>query len=189
MSSILKVDQLQDSGGNAIITSDGSGNLTTQKLLYPAFDAYLATNQSSITDNTPTKVQFDGEALDTNNCYDSTTNYRFTPTVAGKYYVYAQIFFGGNSGADVERGRVDIYKNGSRDLGSNRYLRSQFNGGGQNIEPDNLTINIIGIIDMNGTTDYLEVYGTLNTHDNTNNGVFYGEGNGQSGFSAFRIGD
>jgi len=28
MSSILKVDQLKDSGGNAIITSDGSGNLT-----------------------------------------------------------------------------------------------------------------------------------------------------------------
>ena len=28
MSSILKVDQLQDSGGNAIITSDGAGNLT-----------------------------------------------------------------------------------------------------------------------------------------------------------------
>ena len=29
MSSILKVDQLQDSGGNNIITSDGSGNITT----------------------------------------------------------------------------------------------------------------------------------------------------------------
>jgi len=29
MSSILKVDQLKDSGGNAIITSDGSGNITT----------------------------------------------------------------------------------------------------------------------------------------------------------------
>tara|TARA_R100000773_G_C4136136_1_gene64759 strand:+ start:16 stop:543 length:528 start_codon:yes stop_codon:yes gene_type:complete len=28
MSSILKVDQLKDSGGNAIITSDGAGNLT-----------------------------------------------------------------------------------------------------------------------------------------------------------------
>ena len=37
MSSILKVDQLQDSGGNAIITSDGSGNLTTQNILTPAF--------------------------------------------------------------------------------------------------------------------------------------------------------
>ena len=29
MSSILKVDQLQDSGGNAIITSNGSGTITT----------------------------------------------------------------------------------------------------------------------------------------------------------------
>jgi hypothetical protein len=29
MSSILKVDQLQDSGGNAILTSDGAGNITT----------------------------------------------------------------------------------------------------------------------------------------------------------------
>ena len=31
MSSILKVDQLQDSGGNAILTSDGSGNVTQNK--------------------------------------------------------------------------------------------------------------------------------------------------------------
>ena len=31
MSSILKVDQLQDSGGNALITSDGSGNVTQSK--------------------------------------------------------------------------------------------------------------------------------------------------------------
>ena len=29
MSSILKVDQLQDSGGNNLITSDGSGNVTS----------------------------------------------------------------------------------------------------------------------------------------------------------------
>ena len=29
MSSILKVDQLQDSGGNAIITSNGSGTFTS----------------------------------------------------------------------------------------------------------------------------------------------------------------
>ena len=32
MTSILKVDQLQDSGGNAIITSDGAGNITTSNL-------------------------------------------------------------------------------------------------------------------------------------------------------------
>jgi hypothetical protein len=32
MSSILKVDQLQDSGGNSIITSDGAGNITPGSL-------------------------------------------------------------------------------------------------------------------------------------------------------------
>jgi hypothetical protein len=187
MASIIKANQLQDFGGNSIITSDGSGNLTTQKLLYPAFEAYIATDQTSIADNTPTKTQFDAEAHDTNNCYSTSTS-RFTPNVAGKYYVYSQIFFGGNSNADIERVRLDIYKNGSRDFGSDRYLRSQFNGGGQNIEPDNMSLNITSIIDMNGTTDYLEIYGTINTHDGTDNGIFYGRTNGQSAFSAFRIG-
>ena len=55
MSSILKVDQLQDSGGNAIITSDGSGNLTTQNILTPAFEAYLSAFQG-IANNTYVKA-------------------------------------------------------------------------------------------------------------------------------------
>ena len=45
MSSILKVNTLQDAGGNAILTSDGSGNLTTQNILTPAFHAYMSSNQ------------------------------------------------------------------------------------------------------------------------------------------------
>ena len=31
MASIIKANQLQDFGGNSILTSDGAGNLTTQK--------------------------------------------------------------------------------------------------------------------------------------------------------------
>jgi len=42
MTSILKVDQLQDSGGNAIITSDGAGNITT-----PGITTY--TNSDALT--------------------------------------------------------------------------------------------------------------------------------------------
>jgi hypothetical protein len=57
MSSILKVDQLQDSGGNAIITSDGSGNITTQKLLYPAFEATRTADQT-LTNATITKCHY-----------------------------------------------------------------------------------------------------------------------------------
>ena len=40
MASIIKANQLQDFGGNSIIGSDGAGNLTTQKINYPAFFAF-----------------------------------------------------------------------------------------------------------------------------------------------------
>jgi len=48
MSSILKVDTLQDSGGNAIITSDGSGNITQSKA------GIIETDQWRLTANTNT---------------------------------------------------------------------------------------------------------------------------------------
>ena len=60
MSSILKVDTLQDSGGNAIITSNGSGTITTPgittgKVLQVLFNNSNATvsttSQSYVTSN------------------------------------------------------------------------------------------------------------------------------------------
>ena len=47
MTSKLKVNVISDSGDNNFITSDGSGNLTTQKILYPAFEAKLTSDQST----------------------------------------------------------------------------------------------------------------------------------------------
>jgi len=47
MSSILKVDQLQDSGGNAIITSDGSGNVTQSKAGITMADQWRLSSTSS----------------------------------------------------------------------------------------------------------------------------------------------
>ena len=44
----------------------------------------------TITDNTLTKVQFDTEIFDTDSKYDHSSNYRFTPTVAGTYFLFAQ---------------------------------------------------------------------------------------------------
>ena len=45
MASIIKANQLQDFGGNSILTSDGAGNLTTQKINYPAFEALSVLNK------------------------------------------------------------------------------------------------------------------------------------------------
>ena len=92
MSSILKVDTLQDSGGNTLLTSNGSGTLTTNNIggqNTPAFHAYLSAVGTTLTSNSFTKVAFNSELYDTDNFYDNSTNYRFTPTTAGKYMVYS----------------------------------------------------------------------------------------------------
>ena len=77
MAGIIKVNQYQDFNGNTLFTSDGNGNLTTQKTNYPMFRAFLSANQS-ISNNSATKVQLDGSDIDTNNAFDTSTNYRFT---------------------------------------------------------------------------------------------------------------
>jgi hypothetical protein len=57
----------------------------------PAFRAYNNANQN-ITASTFTKVLLQVEDFDTASCFDNTTNYRFTPTVAGYYQVSGSVF-------------------------------------------------------------------------------------------------
>jgi len=109
----------------------------------PAFSAYLPSNQT-ISATTWTKIQLSVKEFDTNNCFDATTNYRFTPTVPGYYQININISIPSASSRNV----YSIYKNGSEfktvsDVGiSTNYWRA--NGG--------------AIIYLNGTTDYVEMY-------------------------------
>jgi hypothetical protein len=115
----------------------------------PAFSAYLPTANQSVTTSVSTKVTLSAEVFDTNSNFDSTTNYRFTPTVAGYYQISGQVFC--NSGASSTVIVSYIYKNGLE------YCRSQLNStigqGG---------ISVSAVVLLNGTTDYVELYG-LNT--------------------------
>lgn len=112
----------------------------------PAFSAYRITSNQSITAATFTKAQLNAEHFDTDSCFDSTTNYRFTPTKAGKYQInfIGQITQTGGAG----RAMFVIYKNGSA------YVRGYDN-----------TTTYAGpqsggsvLMDFNGTTDYAEFY-------------------------------
>ena len=109
----------------------------------PAFSAYLSATQS-ITSGTFTKMQFNTEEYDTNNNYD-TTNYRFTPTVAGYYQVNGRF----DSTVASTLLICTIYKNGSE---SRRGVdtRASLNAASG--------VNVSAVIYMNGTTDYLELY-------------------------------
>ena len=106
----------------------------------PAFSAYQSSAQT-LSSGTFTKVQFQTEEFDTNNNFDSTTNYRFTPTVAGYY----QINGGVGVGATPTQVVALIYKNGSSYKG------------GANI-PSCYNTSVSSIVYLNGSTDYVELY-------------------------------
>lgn len=112
----------------------------------PAFSAYAA-NDQSITNNTFTKVQINTETFDTNSCFDSTTNYRFTPTVSGYYQVNGAI----KPTTDAALFSV-LYKNGSiLNYGSGGFSGLDI-GGVRNGSV------ISQLVYLNGSTDYVELY-------------------------------
>jgi len=115
----------------------------------PAFRAVASTSQS-ITSTVFAKVALNIDSgsygFDTNNNFDAVTNYRFTPTVAGYYQINGSITFSGS----ITRALISIYKNGSQ------YSRQT---DVQGFTSTNLYLCVSDLIYMNGTTDYLELYG------------------------------
>lgn len=115
----------------------------------PAFRAFRNTSQQSFSANTYTKIQFNAETFDTANCFDSTTNYRFTPTTAGYYQINLGITWSGVNATTVKAGA--IYKNGSiyavitSSAGSGTPGASAAANGGD-------------LVYLNGSTDYVEGY-------------------------------
>jgi hypothetical protein len=156
-------------------TATGFGGANT-----PAFLAYLSANQT-VSDATDTKCQFDTEVLDTDNCYDNSTNYRFTPTTAGKYFVYSQIACNANGANNFLLGTTTIKKNGSNIIYSQFDQRTTANGYSN-------TVQAAGIVDMNGSSDYLEVFGYIDDSDTGSAPRLSGNSTAQySNFGAYRI--
>lgn len=106
-------------------------------------------NQTGIATAVATKVQLTTEEFDVGSYFDNATNYRWTPLVAGKYIVSWRVEF--LVGVDQTYGAIGyLYKNGSL------YKQGSVNaesGVGAASSVGSLTVS------MNGTTDYLEVFG------------------------------
>ncbi len=123
---------LPDATGTVMV----SGNM-------PAFSAYQSASQS-LPDSTFTKIQFQTKEFDTSNCY-STTNYRFTPLVAGYYQVNGSIQSApATSGVSL----ISIYKNGV-EIKRGNVLANTYQAEGAVVS---------ALISMNGSTDYLELF-------------------------------
>jgi hypothetical protein len=121
----------------------------------PAFSAYASANSAVLTTGAYTKVIINTEEFDTNSNFDSTTNYRFTPTVAGYYSITGSIFYSYDTTAPNTIQAV-IYKNGSA-YKNTQLLATSLYG----------TQTVSSIIYFNGTTDYVELYSRQGNGVNT----------------------
>ena len=172
----------QSSQGSGTITIGASGETVAlasgvkqSNLMYPAFDAYITSNQT-ISSGTVTKATFNNEVLDTDSCYDASTNYRFTPTVAGKYYIYLNLGINGGGAGRLFSAYAYIYKNGAE------VTKYHLNTQSENIYYANHPAFVI--VDMNGSSDYIEAYGEANV--TTGSPIF--QSGAFSRFGGYRIG-
>lgn len=141
---------LPDNTGTVLTTASGVA------VNGPAFSVYPNADQTGLTSNTFTKVAFINEYFDTANCFDSTTNYRFTPTTAGYYQFNFSAYVTASNIATME---PFIYKNGSS-FSSGQYVVSA-SGVTQVI------LSASNILYLNGSTDYVEFYVFVTTTSGT----------------------
>ena len=126
----------------------------------PAFSAYTTGTGATI-GTTATKVTYDTEEFDTNNCFSSS---RFTPTVAGYYQINAQL----QPNSSYCGGFIALYKNGAWYKAGN-YANIAISFGG---------FMISTLVYCNGTTDYLEIYAALTTSQASSAGIQFSYVNG-----------
>jgi hypothetical protein len=115
----------------------------------PYFFASMSADQTGIAHSTWTKITFDNEEFDTAGAYDPTTNYRFTPLTAGKYYI--SCFGSLTNTVDGQIYTTAIYKNGSI------YANSEFSVL-PGMSARRCSMLAQSIIDFNGSSDYVEGY-------------------------------
>jgi hypothetical protein len=135
-----------------VLTATSATSATWQSpsgaLTGPAFSAYPSSNQSLTSG--PQKVLFQTEEFDTNNNFASST---FTPTVAGYYFI--------GGGISIQAANISLilslYKNGSfyKNIGV-----SEMPSLGQ--------VFGFGMVFLNGSTDYVELFASPNDSIDTN---------------------
>ena len=148
----IKTTNIEPIADNGTVTLGSSGDTITVPTgvtvgggmsSTPSFLAILSSSQT-IADSSYTKLTMNTEVFDNGGCYDNSSNYRFTPTTTGKYYVYVKGRY--NTSDNYENNVFAIYKNGSsyaESRNSNYYYETCFIG---------------VIIDFNGSSDYVEAY-------------------------------
>ena len=146
-----------DGSSGQFLKTDGSGALSfatpsitsTPGDTAPAFKVKLSSNMSAPSAFTFTKIAFDSEVFDTNNCFDTSTH-RFTPNVGG-YYILTAGFSYVNGNYSETTAIIQIRKNGASPA---EYGQSNRVGGFES----RWGLTVSGVVQLNGSGDYAEAY-------------------------------
>jgi hypothetical protein len=145
-------------GTNTVTIAAQTGTLNAAG---PAFSAY-GTGGQSLSGASSQKIIINTEIFDTNNNFDSTTNYRFTPTVAGYYQISGGITVATFATAAVLG--ASIAKNGTI------VISAQFPTNGAN----RVFAGVSSVIYLNGSTDYVELFASPGASTTTTSSSLYG---------------
>lgn len=156
-------------GGTNLTSGFVNGALTT-----PAFSAQLSAT-FNVSDATMTKIPLNTELQDTDDCYDNSSNYRFTPNVAGKYFITTSLQMRCDTSNTVDGVFVEIYKNGAYVAKAAEENQSSRHFG------NHLTVS--SIVTMNGSSDYVEAYAYIDV----SSGQATAAGDKRCNFSGYRL--
>ena len=195
MTSILKVDTIQDTDGNNIINESGNtitigasgdttniiGTLQNDGAAVggtntPAFRARV-TADTTFTTGTYVAVTFPSEDFDTASAYD-TSNGRFTVPSgqAGKYFIYSQLLINAGASSELTFARINLYKNGSIIRNAQTYYVSN---------PIRRTSIYLTTVEDLSAGDYLQIY--VYADDSSGNPDLYNDSTNPNYFGAFKI--
>ena len=161
-----------DGTSGQALTTNASGQLAfatvgqTYPAGYGAFHVYRTATQATAP-NAYTKIEFNVEGLDSQNWFDASTNYRYTPQVAGWYQINTKVLMVGFSSVADEM-FIQIYKNNAQAaIGVLNGFASSSTGGYK-------TRAWGGLIEFNGSSDYIDTrvyhYNT-GSSNNANGGI------------------
>ena len=164
MGSIIKVNEYKDFNNNAIMTSDGSGNVTVNAAALKNTPAFFVKKNSNtnISSATWTTVNFDTVIVDTDSGFNTST-YRYTvPTGgAGKYFIFNTIQGGGSATRSIVEVLSKVGVNGT----DKTYAHLSYYNTATGHQLD-LASSII--LDLS-VGDYLDVTGYVNVSSGTPN--------------------
>jgi hypothetical protein len=162
MVSQIKVNEIIKQSGSSIsigesgdtITLPSTATLTNFPDNTPAFNVKLSGNQD-VSDGVGTVVAFNSAQVDTDSAFNTST-YRFIPQTAGKYFISFTMFaLSANAGnGNLYSMTAHIRKNGSNQTEVVQDYNNSFIRQG--------VATTTTIIDMNGSTDYIDFFGDVN---------------------------